>query len=375
MTSYRIAVIAGDGIGPEVVEEGLRVLDAVARAGDFECEIERMPWGCEWYREHGRMMPEDAVDLLADFDAIYLGAIGMPGVVPEEVALRAVVLAIRFGFDQYANVRPVRPLPGAPYPLTHPDPAEIDFVVVREATEGMYVGAGGRYAPDAPEVANALALRPVFTRSRELALQTGVYSEAGCRRIIELAFRMAEERDGMRRVTSATKANAMGHGMTLWNDVFDDVAARHPDVEAQWANVDALAMRFVLRPETLDVVVAPNLFGDILTDLSAALIGGLGFAPSANLSASGGPSMFEPCHGSAPDIAGQGIANPTAALLTLAMMLEALGEPAAARAVEDGVREVVAEGTVRTPDMGGTASTAEMGRAVAEAAARLAAGN
>ncbi len=373
MPRYRIAAIAGDGIGPEVVDEALRVLDAVADVLGFECDVERFPWGCGYYESHGHMMPGDAIELLSRFDAIYLGAIGMPSVVPEEIALRGVVLAIRFGFDQFANVRPVKPLAGAPYPLARPDASEIDFVVVREATEGMYLGLGGRYPADAPEVAEIAELRAVFRRSRELAVQTGVYSEAGCRRIMERAFRLAEERGRLGQVTSATKANAMGHGMTLWNDVFDEVARRHRDVKAEWQNVDALAMRFVARPETLDVVVAPNLFGDILTDLSASLLGGLGFAPSANLTAGHRPSMFEPCHGSAPDIAGQGIANPTAALLTLTMMLEDLGEEAAARAVEAGVREVVAEGRVRTPDMGGTASTAEMGEAVAEAAARLAA--
>jgi len=373
MTRYRIAVIGGDGIGPEVVAEGQRVLEALAGVLGFECEIERFPWGCAYYLEHGQQMPTDALDLLGHHDAILLGAIGMPDLVPEEIALRGVVLAIRFGFDQYANVRPVKPLRGAPFPLANVDPAAIDFVVVREATEGMYVGLGGRYSPDAPQVAEIVGVRDVFGRSRELAVQTGVYSEAGCRRIMERAFRLAEERDGRRLVTSATKANAMPHGMTLWNDVFDEVAGEHPDVEAEWANVDALAMRFVLRPQSLDVVVAPNLFGDILTDLSAALLGGLGFAPSANLTDGHWPSMFEPCHGSAPDIAGRGIANPTATLLTVAQMLEDLGEPAAARAVEAAVREVVAAGEVRTPDMGGSASTAEMGRAVAEAAARIAA--
>lgn len=373
MTKHRIAVIAGDGIGPEVVEEGLRVLEAVAGVLDFECAIERFPWGSDYYQRHGHMMPADALDLLAHHDAILLGAIGMPEVVPEELALRGVVLAIRFGFDQYANLRPVKPLRGAPFPLAGIDPADIDFVVMREATEGMYLGLGGRYPPDAPEVADMVGLRGVFARSRELAIQTGVYSEAGCRRIVERAFRLAEQRNGRRLVTSATKANAMPHGMTLWNDVFDEVAALHPDVEAEWANVDALAMRFVLHPESLDVVVAPNLFGDILTDLSAALLGGLGFAPSANLTDGHWPSMFEPCHGSAPDIAGRGVANPTATVLTVALMLEALGEPAGSRAVESAVREVVAEGSIRTPDMGGSATTAEMGTAIAEAAARIAA--
>ncbi|MCD6361213.1 MAG: isocitrate/isopropylmalate dehydrogenase family protein, partial [Armatimonadetes bacterium] len=247
-------------------------------------------------------------------------------------------------------------------------------VVVREATEGMYAGRGGRYPRGAPELAAFADLGPTVTESEEVALQIGVFTEIGCRRVIEYAFELAEARGGRRRVTSATKANAMNYGMTLWNDVFDEVAREHPRVEAEWMNVDALAMRFVTSPERLDVVVAPNLFGDILTDLSAALLGGLGFAPSANLSVEG-PSMFEPCHGSAPDIAGRGISNPVAALLALEMMLEDLGEQRAAAAVGAGVREVVAAGEVRTPDMGGEATTAEMGSAVAEAAVRHARGD
>ncbi len=371
MAKHRIAVIDGDGIGPEVVAEVMRVLEAVAGPAGFEYETTFFPWGCRYYVEHGHTMPADGIEILSRYDAIFLGAVGDPRIAPEEVTGVGPVLAIRFGFDQYANIRPVKPLPGAPYPLARPTPDEIDFTVVREATEGIYVGLGGRFAPDDPQVAEIAAMRKIFGRSKELALQTGVYSEAGCRRVIERAFRLAEERDGKRLVTSATKANAMKHGMALWNDVFADVASKHPDVRSEWNNIDALSMRFVLKPESLDVVVAPNLFGDILTDLSAALLGGLGFAPSANLTDSHFPSMFEPCHGSAPDIAGKGIANPTAALLTLAMMLEHLGEDVAARAVEDGVREVVARGAVRTPDMGGSASTEDMGQAVAEAAVRL----
>ncbi|MFP4248123.1 MAG: isocitrate/isopropylmalate dehydrogenase family protein [Armatimonadota bacterium] len=371
MSGYAIAVIEGDGIGPEVVDEGLRVMEAVAGAAGVEYEIERFPWGCDFYQRHGHMMPPDAIERLSRFDAIYLGAVGDPCMVPEEIAVRGTVLAIRFGFDLYANIRPVRPLKGAPYPLVAPPADEVDFVVVREATEGMYAGFGGRYAVDDPNVETLVASSETWQRSEEIALQTGVFSEAGCRRVIDRAFRLSEERDGIRRVTSTTKANAMPHGMTLWNDVFDEVAAKYPGVEAEWNNVDALAMRMVRSPQELDVVVAPNLFGDILTDLSAALLGGLGFAPSANLGDGNWPAMFEPCHGSAPDIAGRDIANPTAAILTLAMMLDDLGEHAAARAVEAGVREVVEAGEVRTPDMGGRASCEEMGRAMAEAAAEV----
>ncbi|NLO05532.1 MAG: isocitrate/isopropylmalate dehydrogenase family protein [candidate division WS1 bacterium] len=369
--AYRIAVIAGDGIGPEVVAEVLRVLEAVAAPAGFEYETRLFPWGCGYYVEHGHTMPADGIETLSHYDAIFLGAVGDPRIAPEEVAGVGPLLAIRFGFDQYANIRPVKPLPGAPYPLARPEPDAIDFTVVREATEGIYVGLGGRFSPDDPAVAEIVAVRQIFAQSNEIAVQTGVYSDAGCRRVIERAFLLAEQRDGRRLVTSATKANAMKHGMSLWNDVFAEVASRHPDVESEWNNVDALAMRLVLKPETLDVVVAPNLFGDILTDLSAALLGGLGFAPSANLGDGHWPPMFEPCHGSAPDIAGRGIANPTASLLTLVMMLEHLGEQRAAQAVDGAVREVIASGAVRTPDMGGSATTEEMGRAVAEAAAAI----
>jgi len=290
------------------------------------------------------------------------------------VAVRGIVLAIRFGFDQYRNVRPVRPLVGAPYPLVSPPQEQVDFVVVREATEGMYAGKGGVYGRGAQELAEIADLGPAVTASERVALQTGVFSEIGCRRVIEYAFELAQRRDGRRLVTSATKANAMNYAMTFWNEIFHEVAGGHPDVEAEWMNVDALAMRFVTTPDRFDVVVAPNLFGDILTDLSAALLGGLGFAPSANLGDGHWPPMFEPCHGSAPDIAGRGIANPVAALLTLEMMLEDLGEQRAAAAVRGAVREVVAAGEVRTPDMGGSSSTVELGAAVAEAAARLAVG-
>jgi len=372
MTMHRIAVIAGDGIGGEVVAEGLRVLDAMADVCGFAYEAEHLPWGCGYWLEHGRMMPDDGIERLSEFDAIYLGAVGLPDTVPEEVAVRGLVLAIRVGFDQYRNVRPVNPLPGAPYPLAYPDQDAVDFVVIRESTEGIYAGVGGRYPRGAEELAAIAEVIPLVKDSAEVALQTGVFTEAGCRRVMRYAFEVARKRDGRRLVSSATKANAMNFAMTMWNDIFDEVAAEYPDVEAEWMNVDAMAMRFVTSPDHFDVVVASNLFGDILTDLSAALVGGLGFAPSANLSANG-PSMFEPCHGSAPDIAGRGIANPVAALLALEMMLAELSEEAAALAVGAGVREVVAAGQVRTPDMGGSSSTVEMGEEIARVAAECAA--
>jgi isocitrate/isopropylmalate dehydrogenase len=309
------------------------------------------------------MMPKDALDTLRAFDAIYLGGVGWPEKVPEEIAVRGVVLAIRFGFDQYANVRPVKPLLGAPFPLQGKDPAAIDFVVVREATEGLYVGQGGRYPRGQGGYELWAGLRPAFLESDELAVQIGLYSERGCRRVMDYAFGLARQRNGRKLVTSCTKVNALNYGMKLWSDIFEEVAEGYPDVDHEWMNADALAMRFITHPERFDVVVAENLFGDLLTDLSATLVGGLGMAAGGNI-APGGISMFEPPHGTAPDIAGQGIANPIAALLTAAMMLEELGEVAAER-LQQAVAEVVAEGRVRTPDIGGGSMTQEVGDAVA----------
>lgn len=366
MRNYKLAVIPGDGIGEEVVAAGLQVLQAAAARFDLTLDCTHFPWGCGHYLQHGCVMPADGLATLAQFDAIYLGAVGLPGQVPEEVGVRGLVLAVRTGFDQFANVRPVRPLAGAPFYLSHVAPGDIDFVVIREATECLYVGLGGRYQPGDPEFEAVRELRPAFRRSREIAYQTGLYSEAGCRRVIEYAFELARQRGGKRRVASATKTNALSYGMKLWDEIFDETAAKYPDIEAEWQNVDAMAMRFVTQPQRFDVVVAGNIFGDILTDLSAALVGGLGFAPGANLSQTG-PSMFEPPHGSAPDIAGKGIANPIATILTGAMLLANLGEGAAARAVEDAVARVVAQGQVLTPDAGGKASTGEVAAAIASA--------
>lgn len=368
MATHKIAVIPGDGIGKEVVPQGIKVMQAAGQADGLTLDFAEFPWGCDHYLKYGELMPATALDQLAGFDAIYLGAVGMPGVVPEEVAVRGLVLRIRFGFDQFANVRPIRPLPGGRFILSHVEPQAIDLVVVRENTEGMYLGLGGRYAAGTPQFREHQSLRPSFGRSSEIAVQTGIYSEAGCRRVMEFAFELAARRDGLRRVTSATKANALNHGMPLWNEVFDDVACNYPQVRADWQNVDAMAMRLMLEPETYDVVVAPNLFGDIITDLTAVLQGGLGMCAGANLSTCG-PSMFEPPHGSAPDIAGRGIANPTAAILTGAMMLEHLGHPRAAARMEAAVAQVLREGKTLTRDLGGEAGTARFADAVASVAA------
>jgi tartrate dehydrogenase/decarboxylase/D-malate dehydrogenase len=368
MKNYRLAVIPGDGIGGEVTAAGLQVMQAAAERYGFTLTAESFPWGCGYYLQHGVVMPPEGLAVLAEYDAIYLGAVGLPDEVPEEIGVRGLVLAIRNGFDQFANVRPVKPLRGAPYFLNHVQPDEIDFVVVREATECLYVGLGGRYQPGDAEFEAVRKMRRAFDQSRELAYQTGIYSEAGCRRVIEYAFDLARQRNGKKRVVSATKTNALSHGMKLWDEIFAETASRYPDLEASWQNVDAMAMRFVTAPRQFDVVVTNNIFGDILTDLGAALVGGLGFAPGANI-APGGISMFEPPHGSAPDIAGQGIANPIAAILTGAMLLAEMGEGAAARAVETAVAQVLAAGQVLTPDAGGQATSEAVGEAIAAAIA------
>lgn len=366
MRKYRIANIPGDGIGPEVVAEGVKVLDAAADATDVEFEYNSFPWGCGFWLDHGVAMPDDGLEILSEYDAIYLGAAGLPGEVPEEVGVRELVLKIRSGFEQFANIRPVQPMEGCPWYLSHRGPSDVDFVVVREATEGFYCNLGGRYSPGDHEIAGIEDMQPAFGRSTEIALQTGVFSEQGCRRVIRFAFELARRRDDKKRVMRATKTNALCHAMRLWDEIFDEVAAGYPDIEADWHHVDALAMRFVMTPERFDVVVAPNLFGDILTDLSAVLVGGLGFAPGGNLSQTG-PSMFEPPHGSAPDIMGRGVANPIAAILTAALMAEHLGEPQTAQIIRDAVAGVVRRGKTLTPDAGGEAGTVEVGDAIAAA--------
>ncbi len=364
MKPHKIAVIPGDGIGVEVIAEGLKVLQAAGQKAGVSFDLEQFPWGAGYWLEHKVALPPDALDILARFDAIYLGAVGLPDQVPESVGVGQVVLGIRSGFDQFANVRPVQPVGGCPWYLQHRKSEDIDFVVIREATEGFYCNIGGRYAPAAAEVADIIPMRPAFVRSKEIALQTGVFSEFGCRRVIRYAFELARRRDGRKRVTSTTKSNALTHAMGMWDQIFEQVAGEYPDCEHEWAHVDALAMRFITNPERFDVVVASNLFGDILTDLSAVLVGGLGFAPGGNLSETG-PSMFEPPHGSAPDIAGKGIANPIAAILTAAFMLECLDELEAAGLIRRAVALVVEAGEVLTPDAGGTATTEQVGDAIA----------
>ena len=349
--TYRIAVIPGDGIGNEVVPEGLRVLDALAgqSGGTFRFEYEHFPWGCEYYLRTGRMMDADALDKLAGFDAIYFGAVGWPDV-PDHISLWGLRLAICQGFDQYACVRPVKLLPGIESPLRNATPETIDWIVVRENVEGEYAGIGGR---------NLAGRGP----GKEMAIQAALFTEEGCERIIRYAFDLAMSRP-KKKVTSVTKSNAQQYGMVLWDDVFARVAQEYPQVETEAWLVDAMAARFVLRPETLDVVVGSNLFGDILSDLGSAIAGSMGIAASGNIDPERRrPSMFEPVHGSAPDIAGQGIANPIAAIWSAAMMLDHLGLTDEAAQVMRAIEATTAGGTL-TPDLGGQASTTEVGEEV-----------
>ena len=347
----RIAVIPGDGIGKEVVPEGIRVLDRLAErsGGELAFEYESFPWGCEYYLETGRMMDDDGLERLASFDAIYFGAVGWP-TVPDHIALWGLRLAICQGFDQYACIRPVQLLPGITSPLRDATEERLDWVVVRENTEGEYAGIGGRN----------LASRG---GDREVAIQSALFTAQGCQRIIRYAFELARTRK-RKKVTSITKSNAQQYAMTLWDETFAQVSSEYPDVEAEQGLVDAMAARFVSHPETLEVVVASNLFGDILSDLGSALAGSMGIAASANVDPQRRhPSMFEPVHGSAPDIAGQGIANPIAAIWTVALMLDHLDLKDEAASVMDAIRATTAAG-VLTPDLGGSATTVEVGNAV-----------
>ena len=349
MQSYSIALIAGDGVGQEVVPAAVRVLEAAARKHELRLEFVRFDWGAAYYFRHGRMMPVEALDLLRPMDAILLGAVGSPEI-PDHITLNGLLLPIRRGFDQYANVRPARLYPGVESPLKNA--GAIDMVVVRENTEGEYAQVGGFVYHDQPG---------------EVAVQTAVFTRRGIERVMRHAFDLAVRRAGKRRVTSITKSNAQGYGMVLWDRVFQMVAAEYPGIETDSQLVDAAAMNFVRRPETFDVVVASNLFGDILSDISAIVTGGIGLAASANLDLTRrAPSMFEPVHGSAPDIAGRGIVNPLAAIVSAAMLLEHLGASAAAQSIHRAVEGVLAEAVVRTPDLGGAATTDHMTGAVLE---------
>jgi tartrate dehydrogenase/decarboxylase/D-malate dehydrogenase len=354
LREHRIAVIPGDGIGEEVTPGGIEVLNAAAESmGGLRLRFTEFPWGCNHYLSSGLMMPPDGLRALESFDAIYFGAVGFPGV-PDHVSLRGLRLPICQGFEQYVCLRPSQILPGIRSPLAGKSAGDVDFVVVRENTEGEYAGAGGRAHQGLPI---------------EAAVQTTMFSRVGIERVARYAFGLARSR--RRRLVSATKSNAQQHAFTFWDEIVEEVNGDFPDVEVERVLIDTLAARFVLAPESLDVVVASNLFGDILTDLGAAICGGLGLAPSGNINPERAyPSMFEPVHGSAPDIVGQGIANPLGMIACGAMMLDFLGEQEAASLIESAIRAASAEGRTRTPDLGGTAKTRDVVEAVLEEMAR-----
>ena len=353
MAAHKIAVIPGDGIGQEVMPEGLKVLRVMQDVTPgLELAFEAFPWGCDYYDEHGRMMPHDALKTLEAFDAIYFGAVGDPDRIPDHISLSTLILPIRKNFQQFACIRPIKLLPGVDGPLAGKTSADIDFVMVRENTEGEYADAGGLLHPGTPQ---------------EVAIQTSVFTRTGCERVMRFAFDLARRRNKARHVTSVTKSNAQRHSMVFWDDIFREVAADYPDIETSSNLVDAAAMNFIRRPEAFDVVVASNLFGDILTDLGAVIMGGMGYAPSANLNPDGSyPSMFESVHGSAPDIAGKGIANPLATVWAGQLMLDFLEERDAAARLLGALETHVQEGKVQTPDLGGTSCTAAVGDNICE---------
>ena len=358
MKGYRIAVIPGDGVGTEVAAEAVRVLEVAGSRFGFDLTTDSFAWGCDWYLERGEMMPEHALEALAEFDAIFLGCIGDAAKVPDDVSL-TMLLTIRKGFDQYVNLRPIRLYPGVPTPIETATPETVDMVVVRENTEGEYSRLGGIFKEGSPD---------------GFALQTGVFTWKGCERVIRYGFDLARSRGKLGsgaevgRVTNCTKSNALNYSMVFWDQVYDSVAADYPDVHTDKALVDALTMWFVKKPEWFDVVVASNLFGDIITDLGSMLQGGMGLAAGGNIDPERRyPSMFEPIHGSAPKYTGQGRVNPIASIEAVRMMLDHLGEHEAADSVGMAISTVLAAGDVRTADLGGTSSTAEVGAAIAAA--------
>jgi tartrate dehydrogenase/decarboxylase/D-malate dehydrogenase len=345
MNTYKIAVIAGDGIGPEVINEGVRVLSAVAKLdGNFKFEFTHFPWGCEYYKETGRMMAEDGMEQLKMHDAIFLGAVGAPGV-PDHISLWDLLLRIRKGFDQYVNLRPVKLLSGAPCPLKDVKTEDVDMLFIRENSEGEYAGSGSWLYKGKPN---------------EVVIQDGVFSRHGCERIIRYAFETA--RAQKRSVTSISKANALNYSMVFWDQIFAEVAKEYPDVPTHSYLVDAASMFMVKDPKRFEVVVTSNLFGDILTDLGAAIAGGMGLAAGANLNPERKfPSMFEPIHGSAPDIAGQQKANPLATVWSASQMLEFFGHKQWADRLIRIIEEILTEQNVLTPDLGGSAKTSQVG--------------
>lgn len=349
MKTFTIGVIAGDGVGTEVVPQAKRVLHAIASKHNLSFVFQDFDWGSDHFFRWGRMMPAGAIDLLQPCDAVLLGAVGHPDI-PDHTTLNGLILPLRRAFDLYANVRPAYLYPGVESPLAKPKGGDIDFVVVRENTEGEYAQVGGFLYHQQPD---------------EVAIQTSVFTRRGIERIVRFSFELARKRNKKKKVASITKSNAQGFSMTLWDRVFREVAADFADIETESLLVDAAAMNFIRRPESFDVVVGSNLFSDILSDISAIIVGSMGMAASANLDPLRRfPSIFEPVHGSAPDIVGKGIVNPIATILSAAMMLEHLEQPAAAKQVDAAIAAVLADGKVRTPDLGGRSSTQEVTDAI-----------
>ncbi len=351
MGTYRIAVIPGDGIGKEVMPEGLRALEAAGSKFGIDYEFTEFGWNCDDYDKTGRIMPEDGIDQLRPFDAVYLGAVGMPGV-PDHVSLWGMLIPIRREFFQYVNLRPARLLPGIESPLAGRGPEDINMMIVRENVEGEYSQIGGRLYEGTDE---------------EMAVQQAVFTRKGCDRIMRFAFDLARTRPA-RKVTSATKSNGIIHSMPYWDERFAAMAAEYQDIETNQYHIDILTARFVTDPDWFDVVVGSNLFGDILSDLGPAVAGSIGIAAAGNINPElTAPSMFEPVHGSAPDIFGQDIANPIAQIWSGALMLDQFGEHDAAGAIVSAIENVLTDGGPRTRDIGGSASTEEAGRAIAAA--------
>ena len=348
MKTYKVAVIPGDGIGPEVIREGVRVLEEVARLdGGFRFEFTWFPWGCDYYKQTGRMMAPDGMEQLKGFDAIFLGAVGAPDV-PDHISLWDLLLTIRKGFDQYINLRPVKLLRGAPTPLAGVDSRDVDMIFVRENSEGEYAGSGSWLFKNQPN---------------EVVIQDGVFSRRGCERVIRYAYELARKQG--KSLTSISKGNALNYSMVFWDQIFREVGKDYPDVETRTLLVDAAAMFMVKDPKRFEIVVTSNLFGDILTDLGAAIAGGMGLAAGANLDPERRwPSMFEPIHGSAPDIAGQGKANPLATVWAASQMLDFLGHESWGSRLLECIEQVLVQGDVLTPDLGGTATTEQVARAV-----------
>lgn len=364
---YNIALVPGDGIGAEIIREGRKVIEAASYKFGIEIKWNEYPFGAEHYLKTGELLPDSSLKEIEDMDAIYLGAVGdprvKPGILEKEILLKA-----RFYFDQYINLRPIRLYKGVPCPLKDKNPEDINFYVVRENTEDFYVGIGGRFKAKTHQD-NLEVLRKLYKtkikvgfnleQEEEIAYQIGLISKSGTQRVMKYAFELAKKKD-MKRVTSVDKANVLTNIYGLWRDVFKEISTQYPDIETEFTFVDAITMWFVRKPEWFKVVVTPNMFGDIITDLGAMLQGGLGIAAGGNINPEG-ISMFEPIHGSAPKYKDKSIANPTATILAGAMMLDCLGESKVAKAIEDAVEKVLSEGKVRSRDLGGDSSTIEVG--------------